>query len=110
MPVAPTYDTIGVGYRRFRRPDPRIAVAIHDALGDAETILDVGAGTGSYEPGGRQVIAVEPSGEMIGQRATDAAPCVQAVAEALPFGDGAFEAVMAVLTVHHWPEPERGLR
>jgi SAM-dependent methyltransferase len=104
------YDEIGVGYARFRRPDPRIESAIHAALGRAQTVVNVGAGTGSYEPRAREVLAVEPSAEMIRQRPASAAPCVQGDASPLPFDDLSFDAAMAVLTVHHWPRPRRGLR
>lgn len=104
------YDTIGVDYDRLRRPDSRIARLIHAGLGGAETVLNVGAGTGSYEPCDRKVTAVEPSSEMIAKRSSNAVPVVQASAEALPFGDGAFDAAMAVLTVHHWAEKAKGLR
>ncbi|HVE95245.1 MAG TPA: class I SAM-dependent methyltransferase [Acidimicrobiales bacterium] len=107
---APVYDEIGVGYARYRRPDPRIGAAIHAALGDARRVLNVGAGTGSYEPLDRQVVAVEPSPAMIRQRSRAAAPCVRGDANALPFDDGEFDAAMAVLTVHHWAQPEHGLR
>jgi SAM-dependent methyltransferase len=103
------YDRIGVGYRQVRRPDPRIAARIEAALGDARTVLNVGAGTGSYEPAGREVTAVEPSAVMIGQRPADAAPVVQARAEALPFGDDEFDAAMAIITVHHWEDAASGL-
>jgi SAM-dependent methyltransferase len=103
------YDEIGVGYARHRRPDPRIESAIHAALGDASRVLNVGAGTGSYEPPNRQLVAVEPSPAMIRQRPRSAAPCVRGDASALPFEDGEFDAAMAVLTVHHWPKPEDGL-
>jgi len=104
------YDTIGRTYARTRRTDPRIARAIWTALGDARTVVNLGAGTGSYEPGDRRVVAVEPSRTMIGQRAPDAAPAVQAWAEALPFVDDAFDAALAVLTIHHWSDVEAGLR
>ncbi len=104
------YDTIGVDYDRLRRPDPRIARLINAALGDAGTVVNIGAGTGSYEPFGRQVIAVEPSSEMIARRPTGAAPVVQAAAEELPFTDDAFDAAMAILTVHHWTDKAKGLR
>ena len=97
-------------YARTRRADPRIAAAIDDALGDAETVVNVGAGTGSYEPVGRRVTAVEPSAEMIAQRPAGAAPAVRAGAEALPFDDDSFDAAMAVLTVHHWPDLDGGLK
>jgi SAM-dependent methyltransferase len=103
------YDTIGVGYRNFRRPDPRIAAAILRALGDARTVVNVGAGTGSYEPPDRQVVAVEPALTMIRQRPGGSAPVVQASASSLPFRDGAFAGALAVLTIHHWPDRARGL-
>jgi SAM-dependent methyltransferase len=107
---APLYDTIGAAYTVTRRTDPRIAERIWDALGDARTVVNVGAGTGSYEPPGRDVIAVEPSALMRAQRPAGAAPCVAAVAERLPFEDRAFDAAMAVSTVHHWQDPIAGLR
>lgn len=108
--MAVLYDTIGKGYAARRQPDPRIAAAIHAALGDAETVLNVGAGAGSYEPAGRAVTALEPSIEMIRQRPESAAPAIQGVAEALPFADESFDAAMASLTVHHWSDVEAGLR
>lgn len=104
------YDGIGVGYTKVRGEDPRIAAAIHAALGDARTVLNVGAGSGSYEPGDRDVVAVEPSDVMIAQRPPGAARVVQATAEALPFADGAFDATMATLSDHHWPDRAAGLR
>jgi SAM-dependent methyltransferase len=103
------YDSIGRGYTTLRRPDPRIAAAIGGALGDARSVINVGAGAGSYEPADRRVVAVEPSRGMIGQRAAGSAPAVQAAAEALPFGDGACDAALAVLTVHHWRDRAAGL-
>jgi len=103
------YDTIGATYGRYRRPDPRIQRAIDSALGDARAVVNVGAGAGSYEPAGRQVIAVEPSRTMIAQRPHGAVPAVQAVAERLPFGERAFDAALAVLTTHHWPDARAGL-
>ena len=103
------YDLIGRTYTRTRGTDPRIAAAIWDALGDARTVVNVGAGTGSYEPPDREVTAVEPSPVMIAQRPPEAAPAVQAAAEALPFEDGAFDAAMAVLTIHHWSDWRRGI-
>ena len=104
------YDTIGATYTATRRTEPRIAARIWSALGEARTILNVGAGTGSYEPPDRQVLAVEPSALMRSQRPPDAAPCLAASAESLPFDDGSFDAAMAVCTVHHWPDPIAGLR
>ncbi|MFF3599783.1 MerR family transcriptional regulator [Kitasatospora indigofera] len=104
------YDAIGGAYTATRRSDPRIAAQIRDALGDARTVLNVGAGTGSYEPSDRVVTAVEPSAVMRGQRPAGAAPCVAATAESLPFDDHSFDAAMAVSTVHHWRDPIAGLR
>jgi SAM-dependent methyltransferase len=103
------YDTHGHGYARRRRPDPRIAALIHTALGDARTVLNVGAGAGSYEPDDRYVLAVEPSAAMRAQRPPGAAPALDATAERLPFDDDAFDAVMATVTVHQWRDPARGL-
>lgn len=103
------YDRIGVGYRQVRRPEPRIAARIEAALGDAGTVLNVGAGTGSYEPPGREVTAVEPSQVMIAQRPAGAAPVVQASAEDLPFADDSFDAALAIITIHHWADPSGGL-
>ncbi|MCL4671924.1 MAG: methyltransferase domain-containing protein [Sphingomonadaceae bacterium] len=103
------YDTIGIDYPNLRRPDPRIAALVDAALGDAQTVLNVGAGTGSYEPADRTVTALEPSAEMIAQRPPGAAPAVQGSAEDLPFADNSFDAVMAVLTIHHWTDKARGL-
>lgn len=108
MSVAP-YDRLGRGYSRVRRPDPRIAAQIDAALGEARTVLNVGAGTGSYEPDGRTITAVEPSVEMIGQRPPGSAPVIQASAEDLPFADQSFDASLAVLTVHHWADLGAGL-
>jgi SAM-dependent methyltransferase len=103
------YDTIGVGYGRYRRPDPRLAAAIMCALGEFAPVVNVGAGTGSYEPADRPVVAVEPSMAMIRQRQARIIPVVQASAMHLPFRDAAFAAALAVLTIHHWPDRERGL-
>ncbi len=105
-----TYDRIGVGYADLRKPDVRIAAAIHGALGGAKTVLNVGAGTGSYEPTDRLVTAVEPSTEMICQRKPGMAEVIQAVAEDLPFADASFDAAMAILTIHHWRDKQAGLR
>lgn len=104
------YDNIGINYAELRKPDPRIAKTIAGALGGATTILNVGAGTGSYEPTDRQLIAVDPSLEMIRKRSPAAAGAIQAYAGELPFRDCSFEASMALLTVHHWPDKEAGLR
>lgn len=106
--VTAVYDRIGVGYADLRVPDDRIAASLHAALGDARTVVNVGAGTGSYEPA-LDLVAVEPSAVMLAQRPATAAPVVQAVAEALPFADRAFDAAMAVLTTHHWRDPATGL-
>ncbi|OWK28094.1 class I SAM-dependent methyltransferase [Sphingomonas dokdonensis] len=108
--MAARYDVIGNDYAAQRRPDPRIAAAIHDALGDGDTLLNVGAGAGSYEPADRRTIAVEPSTAMICQRPDGAAPVVQGCAERLPFADNSFDTAMAILTVHHWPDQAAGLR
>jgi SAM-dependent methyltransferase len=104
-----TYDRTGIGYAQVRRADPRIAAFVERALGDARTVLNVGAGTGSYEPAERLVTAVEPSARMISQRGADAAPVVQASAEDLPFDDDSFDAAMAMITVHHWADLDAGL-
>lgn len=104
------YERIGRAYHSQRRTDPRIAARIWQALGDAETVLNVGAGTGSYEPSDRKVIAVEPSSTMRAQRPAHAAPCVAARAEALPFVDDEFDVAMSVLSDHHWADPIAGLR
>src|SRR6058998_2271331 len=103
------YDEIGVGYPQRRRPDPRLAAAITHALNRTETVVNVGAGTGSYEPADRAVVAVEPALTMIRQRRPGSAPVVQASATELPFRDDGFAAALAVLTVHHWPDQTRGL-
>src|SRR3954470_7455388 len=104
------YDTIGATYTVTRRTEPRIAAQIWAALGDARTVVNVGAGTGSYEPTDRDVTAVEPSAVMRAQRPAGAAPCVAARAETLPFDDGSFDVATAVATIHHWPDPIAGLR
>lgn len=104
------YDVVGRNYAELRKPDRRIATVIERALGSAQTVLNVGAGTGSYEPTDRSVIAVEPSLEMIRQRGPAAAEAVQASADDLPFEDKRFDASMAILTIHHWPDKEAGLR
>ena len=103
------YDTIGLNYANLRQPDPRIAQRIEAALGDAQTVLNVGAGAGSYEPAGRQITAIEPSAEMIQQRSASNATVIRGSAEDLPFDDKSFDASMAVLTIHHWSDQERGV-
>jgi len=103
------YDSIGKGYRNHRIPDPRIAAYIDAALGEARSVVNVGAGAGSYEPVDRRVVAIEPSERMIAQRPAQAAPAVRAVAGDLPLGDESFDAALAILTIHHWPDLRRGL-
>lgn len=104
----PSYDRIGATYTATRRPDPRIRDAIWAAIGDAETVVNVGAGAGSYEPP-QTVLAVEPSARMIAQRPPGSAPVVQATAEAIPLPDGACDVAMASLTMHHWADQQKGL-
>lgn len=101
------YDSIGIGYGRRRIPDPRIGRAIDGALGVEGSVVNVGAGTGSYEPCGRCIAAIEPSMTMIRQRPAAAAPAIQARAAHLPLRDECADAVMAILTVHHWEERAR---
>ncbi len=103
------YHAHGVGYANRRRTDPRIARRIEHALGSARTIVNVGAGAGSYEPSGRGVLAVEPSTAMLTQRPADAAPAVRSVAASLPLGDASVDAAMAMVTVHQWPDAPAGL-
>ncbi|GAA1392256.1 hypothetical protein GCM10009613_36540 [Pseudonocardia kongjuensis] len=103
------YAGLSTGYAQRRRPDPRIAERIEAALGTARTVVNVGAGAGSYEPPGRRVLAVDPSPSMLAQRPAGAAPAVRASAEALPVADDAADAALAVLTVHHWPDAGAGL-
>ncbi|MDW6062397.1 methyltransferase domain-containing protein [Streptomyces sp. FXJ1.4098] len=103
-----TYDTLGTTYARTRQPDARIAAQIHAALGSVTDVINVGAGTGSYEPP-QTALAVEPSQVMIAQRPPGSAPAVQAVAERLPLRDNAADAVMALLTVHHWTDLAAGI-
>jgi len=102
------YDEMGVDYALTRRPDARIAARITQALGDCASVVNVGAGTGSYEPRDRMVVAVEPSATMIRQRPAGSAPVVQGVAERLPLVDDAVDAALAILTVHHWTDRDRG--
>jgi len=105
-----TYDRIGADYGRTRKEDPRLARLIARELQDARTVVNVGAGTGSYEPTDRFIVAVEPSRVICQQRPPGAAPAAQAIAERLPFRDDAFDAAMALLTVHHWTDPLAGMR
>ena len=104
----PQYDEIGTGYARHRRDDPRLAAPLHVALGDARRVLNVGAGSGSYEPTDRQVVALEPSSVMIRQRRAGQAPVIQGQAESMPFGTQSFDAVMTVLSAHHWWDRQAG--
>jgi SAM-dependent methyltransferase len=106
--VATLYDTIGRTYSGRREADPRIAAAIALALEGCASILNVGAGAGSYEPASKSVVALEPSLTMIAQRPQGAAPVVRGVAESLPFHDRSFDAVLGILTVHHWRDKEKG--
>ena len=106
---AERYDLIGRTYAATRKEDPRIAATVHDCLGAARTVVNIGAGTGSYEPRDRQVVAVEPSSAMIEQRRARSAPVIRGVAERLPLPDACVDAAMAVLTVHHWTDPGAGL-
>jgi SAM-dependent methyltransferase len=105
----PAYDEIGVNYTDFRQADPRIEARVWAALGDARSVVNVGAGTGSYEPRDREVIAIEPSPLMIAKRPRGAAPALRGVAEALPLDDQSVDAAMAVFTIHHWSDLEAGL-
>ncbi|MFV0259382.1 MAG: class I SAM-dependent methyltransferase [Acidimicrobiales bacterium] len=109
MTATTRYDTIGATYATARAADPRLATAIHGVLGEARRVVNVGAGTGNYEPTDREVIAVEPSPVMISQRRAGAAPAVRAPAERLPFADDTFDAALAISTVHHWTDRPRGL-
>ncbi|HEV3320328.1 MAG TPA: methyltransferase domain-containing protein [Solirubrobacteraceae bacterium] len=104
------YDRHAPEYPRHRQADPRIAASIHAALGDARTVLNVGAGSGSYEPEDRYVLAVEPSAGMRAQRPAHLAPAISASAEALPLDNDSFDAAMAIITLHHWRDPAAGLR
>ncbi|MDX3109639.1 class I SAM-dependent methyltransferase [Nonomuraea angiospora] len=104
------YDRHGQGYARQRRTDPRIAARVHAALGQARTVINVGAGAGSYEPEDRHVVAVEPSAAMRAQRPRHLAPALDATAERLPFDDDSFDAAMATVTIHQWNDTEQGLR
>jgi SAM-dependent methyltransferase len=103
------YDTIGRTYSATRREDPRIAAHLHAAIGDATSVVNLGAGTGSYEPDGPTVVAVEPSAAMVEQRRDRTNLVVRAVGQALPFPDHSFDVALAVLTLHHWADLDRGL-
>jgi hypothetical protein len=103
------YARFGQDYARYRQPDPYIAAQIVDALGAAETVLNVGAGAGSYEPVDRQVTAVEPSATMRSQRPAQLPMAIPAIAEALPFADSAFDAAMTTFSVHQWSDVAKGL-
>jgi SAM-dependent methyltransferase len=109
--VSDRYEAIGRSYAGTRREDPRIAQRIHTALGDARSVVNVGAGTGSYEPADRHVIAIEPSDVMAGQRPPQRVPAIRAAADELPLRDDSVDAAMAILTLHHWDSAqERGVR
>jgi SAM-dependent methyltransferase len=105
----PAYNHIGLTYADFRRADPRIEKRIWAALGGALSVANVGAGSGSYEPSDREVIAVEPSPVMIAQRPTGTAPAIEGVAEALPLADKSVDAAMGIFTIHHWNNLAAGL-
>lgn len=106
----PVYDRIGAGYVDQRRADPRWQAAVDAALGQSSTVLNVGAGTGSYEPDDRYVLAVEPSTTMIRQRSSGSAPALEAFAEDLPIADAQFDVAMAIVTIHHWQDWAVGVR
>jgi SAM-dependent methyltransferase len=104
------YEAHGAGYIDRRQPDPRIAALVNAALGDGRTVINVGAGAGSYEPLDRYVVAVEPSAAMRAQRPLHLAPALDATAERLPFDDDSFDAAMAMITIHQWSDVDAGLR
>jgi len=104
------YDTHGQGYARVRQTDPRIAAMVHEALGEAKVVLNVGAGAGSYEPVDRHVIAIEPSAMMRSQRPPHLTPAIHGIAEALPLDDQSVDATMAMVTIHQWNNPQKGLQ
>jgi SAM-dependent methyltransferase len=108
---SPVYDTIGLGYVAHRKVEPRWEALIHEQLGDGRVVVNVGAGTGNYEPvgSGRSVVAIEPSSVMVGQRAADAAPAVRASGSALPIASNCADVALAILTLHHWDEWAEGL-
>ncbi len=104
------YDKFGGKYSTIRKTDPRIEKIIHDALGPSGTVINVGAGTGSYEPKNRYVVAVEPSSVMRAQRGADKVPALNAKGDSLSFDDNSFDAAMAMVTIHHWPDIPKGLK
>lgn len=105
------YDKLGQKYSGYRQTDPRIAEYVTAALGNAKTVLNVGAGAGSYEPAGKYIVAVEPSSVMRSQRLQNGkVPAIDAKADNLPFDDNSFDASMAMVTVHHWPDMDKGLK
>lgn len=104
------YDEGDSDYAALRRTDPRIARWIDSGLGGAQSVINVGAGAGSYEPTDRLVLAVEPSASMRAQRPRCLSPAIDATAKALPFDDNSFDAAMATITVHQWADLDRGLR
>jgi SAM-dependent methyltransferase len=104
------YDRLGHGYARHRRADPRIAAYVHRALGDARTVVNVGAGAGNYEPTDRYLLAIEPSATLRRQRPAGLLPAIAGRAETLPLDDDSVDAAMAILTIHHWDDPLAGLR
>ncbi len=107
----PRYDRIGRGYSNYRREDPELRRRLHGALGPARSVVNVGAGAGSYEPDDRHVIAIEPSDVMAAQRPPDRPPAIKAYADSLPIRDGGVDAAMAVLSLHHWDDGrEAGVR
>ena len=111
MKIAPTgfdYDSSGKDYSARRQTDPVLAAIFHEALGSARSVLNIGAGSGSYEPEDRIVLAVEPSSTMRSQRSPDRVPAIAASAEDLPFDNGAFDASMAMFTIHHWTDLAAG--
>ena len=103
------YERRGTGYASVRKADPRIAAVVHAALGNARTVINVGAGAGSYEPTDREVAAIEPSATMRAQRPPTLPPAIDGIAEALPFADATFDAALASVTVHQWTDLERGV-
>lgn len=107
--IQPLYDKIGTRYSQYRKPDSRIEAAILREIGDRQRILNLGAGAGAYEPADRDVVALEPSAVMISQRSANTAPVVQGQAECLPFKDNSFDIALAILTIHHWSDLEKGL-